>query len=332
MKKLILILVVLYSAPAFADCLTLPIIGDGSEGSPYRPDIPKSLAQYAWTAHIPPKIPFKADGPKYADAIVCLPDSVKLPISMAPMTRDIAIREMAKRDPRIDVSPLSVKVPEPKTVIGKMIEAAIRGLWRWLEPALAWATSSTDNFNRADNADLGAAWDVYTTPCQILSNAAHSDGGGTNRCIEGYNTYIPTANQYVEITLAGNTPTSGDVSALVRLQAPTTYSTYLCRANFGEGGASSNIQRRDAGSLANLASESSTNWGSAPDVIRCEITNSAITFKRNGSTLLTTANDGTYTSGRGGIGIFDDLDFIDNFEVGDLPTSSRAPRKPIIYQ
>jgi len=327
MKRSVFVLaLLLYALPAFADCIVAPVIGDGTDKNPRSPSIPVALAKLPnlkWTAYLPPKA---------TTAIVCFPDSLKIPVGIPTITRDEAARQINALDSKIPVKPDALNLPAAKTSFENFLDRVLRLAGRYVGAAVAWATSSTDDFNRADNADLGAAWDVYTTPCQILSNAAHSDGGATNRCIEGYNTYIPTANQYVEITLAGNTPTSGDVSALVRLQAPTTYSTYLCRANFGEGGASSNIQRRDAGSLANLASESSTNWGSAPDVIRCEITNSAITFKRNGSTLLTTANDGTYTSGRGGIGIFDDLDFIDNFEVGDLPTSSRAPRKPIIYQ
>jgi len=228
------------------------------------------------------------------------------------------------------VSPLSVKVPEPKTVIGKMIEGAIRGLWRWLEPALAWATSATDDFNRADNLDLGAAWDVYTSGCQISSTQVQSVGD-TDRCVEGFNTLIPGNNQYSQIALAvASLGRSGDVSVLVRLQAPSTYSTYLCRASNLESNTGA-IQRRDAGTLSQLASENATTWADG-DVIRCEITDSTIVFKRNGSTLLTTANDGTYTSGRGGIALFDLFSRGDNFEVGDLPTSSRAPHKPIILQ
>jgi len=210
----------------------------------------------------------------------------------------------------------------------------------FLVTASAFAGSGSDNFTGTD-PDLGTLWDVYndataggaSMPCQRISDTAVNSSDG-DRCVEGFNGYIPGANQYAQfvvVTLASN---SVDLSALVRLQPPADYSTYQCRIQ-GTGGTTSRIARRDAGANTTLASESATTWVGG-DSLRCEASGTGLTLKRNGTSLLT-ATDATYTTGRGGISILDNQvginAVLDDFEAGDVVSGGSTHRtSPMVFQ
>lgn len=203
-----------------------------------------------------------------------------------------------------------------------------------------FAASGADSFTGTDS-DLGALWDPYndataggaSMPCQRVSDTAANSSAG-DRCVEGFNGYIPGANQYGQFVIAGIGTNSTDVSVLIRLQPSLDYSTYQCRIQ-GSGGTTSRIARRDAGLNTTLASESATTWG-AGDSPRCEASGSGLTLKRNGASLLT-ATDTTYGTGRGGISILDNPEassaFIDDVEFGDLVTGGSVRRTaPMMFQ
>jgi len=226
----------------------------------------------------------------------------------------------------------------------QLIDRALRTAARYLSPAIAWATTSTDNFNRADSSDLGAAWDAYNNPsannCQILSNQV-TNVTSTVDCVEGYSTLIPGASQYTQFSLPiGFTSVSPGTlwaSAVVRLQAPPTYSGYYCRAQPDLETNTSRIRRVDAGANSTLANDTTNPQWAAGDVLRCDITGTTINMKKNGATVLTASTGGEYTTGRGGINIADDPAFIfnpiDDFEVGDIGGAAVTVRhRPLVLQ
>jgi len=208
-------------------------------------------------------------------------------------------------------------------------------------PAVTWAANGSDNFT-GDDPDLGSQWDPYndataggaSMPCRRYSNTA-ANSSATDRCVEGFNGYLPGANQYGQFTVAAIGANNTDVSALLRLQPPFDYSTYQFRLQ-GTGGTTSRIARRDAGVNTTLASESATTWAPG-DLLRVEASGTGLTLKRNGVTLLTTT-DATYVSGRGGITILDDQSppsaLLDDAEFGDLGTAGAALRRtsPMMFQ
>jgi len=156
------------------------------------------------------------------------------------------------------------------------------------------------------------------------------------RCFEGYSTYIPGNNQYAQLTLK-ETSWSGflDVSALVRLAAPTTLSGYACRIAPSTETNHSAIRRYDSGSNTKLASESSTDWVDG-DILRCEARGDTITLKKNGTVIINATGETTYSSGRSGVGVLSDpagnVNWADDFEVGDLTTTTVVRHKPVVIQ
>jgi len=365
MRKLFLVLVfVLSASSAFAEpsCLQLPIDGNGldvkdartgvvtdefkldDKHGAFRPSIPKQLTDlYPKTAYTYTTIGFPkiiAGKPEFSTLFACFPDSLVIPPGLGPMTRDYAAMLAHNRDPKVAFNPDVLKVKEPKiTILEQLIGRVWRVASRYLGTAIAWATTSTDNFDRADNADLGAAWDPYLDACRIIINAASNSTAATE-CVEGYSTYIPGANQYVQAVLSqGFLLTGRYVWLIVHLQAPTTYSGYYCRAQSDDQTNTSRIRRVDAGSSSTLANDTTVPQWVAGDTLRCEITGTTVTFKKNGATVLTAATANEYSTGRGGIGIFDDpgsatfdLNILDDFEVGDLGASTLVRHRPVVIQ
>ena len=110
-----------------------------------------------------------------------------------------------ERNPRLwPFNPDALTVPiRPQRQSG--LQRFLGALWDYIGPAEAWAGSETEPFTAADSSDLGANWTAYDdgsglVPCRISNNAA---AGTTTavRCYEGFSHYLPTANQYVEVTL-----------------------------------------------------------------------------------------------------------------------------------
>lgn len=73
---------------------------------------------------------------------------------------------------------------------------------------------ASDNFNRADNADVGAVWSPNTaepgsTGMQIVSNAVVFKAPSSSESAEIYNALTAPANQYSEVTYNGAQPADG---------------------------------------------------------------------------------------------------------------------------
>lgn len=332
MKPYLILLFLLCASPAYAVCAMVNIIGDGSDASPYRPNLPPGIT---WNAHIPSN----PDGtPKFADSVVCFPDSLPAQAAKRAISTQNAKDTIQARDPKIkDVNAVD-KLPSP------IIRGSLRDYWqrayrfaqRHIGKAVAWAASAIDTFDRTDGA-LGANWaSGYSGEgtATIVSNAAEC--AVTLRCVASYSAFVPGANQYAQgITLQYNSSGDSDTGVGVRLAAPATFTGYFARCGI-VGANTTVIQKRIAGSGTNLATEAVTAWQTT-DVVRLEASGTALTLKRNGVLLLSTT-DSDIASGRGGILLASTTSEagqearLNDFETGDLGGVARVPRKPIVIQ
>ena len=190
----------------------------------------------------------------------------------------------------------------------------------WLLLVLAspvLAATATDDFERGDSADLGAAWDTYdSAPCQILSGKVWFTTDNV-RCVEGYNGLIPTDAQSAEITVAIVGMPFNNGGVFVRLQAPTAYSGYMCRMNAD----SAQIEVRTNGTQTAVLAPAASNpvtWADG-DVMRCEANGAVITmYQNNVQVAQGTDGSNTYPSGRTGIFLTNGDITIASFTVADL--------------
>jgi hypothetical protein len=167
-------------------------------------------------------------------------------------------------------------------------------------------TLFTDPFNRADNADLGAAYtDSYTgfTTGKILSQRLVPSAVGV-AAVEHYTGGTTPNDQWSEVTIEALT--SGVVAQVgthVRLTNPTTYSGYRCFAASNQTN-KAGIRRFTAGVSTSIGTNDTTTVWGVGDTLRCEIRGTTIKLYRvvgTVETLLTSATDATYASGTTGI-------------------------------
>jgi glucose/arabinose dehydrogenase len=173
-------------------------------------------------------------------------------------------------------------------------------------PTTNRTTLFTDPFNRADNADLGAAYtDSYTgfTTGKILSQRLVPSAVGV-AAVEHYTGGTTPNDQWSEVTIGALT--SGVVAQVgthVRLTNPTTFSGYRCFAAINQTN-KAGIRRFTAGVSTSIGTNDTTTVWGVGDTLRCEIRGTTIKLYRvvgTVETLLTSATDATYASGTTGI-------------------------------
>lgn len=154
-----------------------------------------------------------------------------------------------------------------------------------------------DFFNRA-NGELGADWDEYGAPyngLQIVSNRVQAAAVGGSDSFES-NSVALNNDQYAQITVASMVAAAnGQAGAVVRAATPTTATLYYGSTS---GGTGTFIVKYVAGAATTLASNATD--GVAGDIMRLQVTGSALRLFRNGVSELT-ATDSAITSGRAGI-------------------------------
>jgi len=182
--------------------------------------------------------------------------------------------------------------------------------------------SASDNFNRADNVDLGANWDPIVSSLQIVTNRVRATALGTVS-FERYNAFTPTNDQETQVTVA--TFTGADVQyayAAVRMSADASPNEDLYRAAAGrnDAGVTTYLQKVVNGANTNIATENATTWA-AGDTLRIRVVGTNLTVFRNGVSLLTGV-DADIASGNGGLGIFQNVTIsqaeIDDWSVTDV--------------
>jgi hypothetical protein len=155
---------------------------------------------------------------------------------------------------------------------------------------------ATDNFTRADNANLGANWSVVQGGIVIAIESNAAKGYSTSA---EYWTGAGTFNndQYSQLTLTTFTG-SAYASTFVRVSAA---GGYFCRA---EEGYQNEIRKFSTDwQTTSVLTSSSSNLFVAGDVMKCEVVGTTINLRKNGAIVLTTT-DSTYNAGAPGIASF----------------------------
>lgn len=152
----------------------------------------------------------------------------------------------------------------------------------------------TDNFNRADNSDLGASWTPVTDQLQIVGNAVQLFSG--NDATERYSAVTWTANQSSEAKITAAATTSAGVGYGVSVRCSAAANT--CYRVVINGDGEWEIGRVVAGAFTSMAS--GTTAYSAGAVLKLSAIGSTITTTYNGSQL-NSQSEGTITTGSPGL-------------------------------
>jgi hypothetical protein len=181
--------------------------------------------------------------------------------------------------------------------------------------------AAADNFNRADNLNLGAAWDPYTgrNALQLVGNSVRGSGiGGDN--VESYNAVPLPNNQWSQATLTGwNGTIYHNAHVSVRLSTNlATLTGYVGRVGSDN---KASIGKWTAGVFSVLASVPYT--PGVGDILRIEAEGTTLRFFVN-NVLRVSTTDASYASGRPGLTIYIDGGGtvgqvqLDNFSAGNF--------------
>jgi hypothetical protein len=163
------------------------------------------------------------------------------------------------------------------------------------------AVLATDDFNRANNTDLGANWNVQTgeTRLDLNSNAVRESSQNSD-CAENNSAVTWPDDQYsqVKVTLSGSpwSDHSGGGPGVRMSSSAQTYYRAVCNIN------SSNtigIGKKVAGSFTQLGTRSTTY--AAATVVYLEVQGSTLLVKYGGTTLGAGISDSSITTGRAGL-------------------------------
>jgi hypothetical protein len=177
-------------------------------------------------------------------------------------------------------------------------------------------TLATDNFNRADNTDIGSSWDgdYYvsgaTAPLQIVSNKVRAGVASTKESNETYNAVALPSDQWAQITLSTWAADANERYAWVNVRAgaPQVPSYYQCQAVRNNASGYTVIIERENGNgvYTNLATGSGVVWA-AGDTLTCEaigLSPTIINLYRNGTLALSASDNDALTGLRTGAGIW----------------------------
>jgi len=201
-------------------------------------------------------------------------------------------------------------------------------------------TTSSDNFNRPSNTDLGAAWDIYAglTGCQIVNNIEVAASGVNATSEEYYNAFVPGNDQFAQVTItAFASAVYEDIGVGMRSDIPANGRFfYQALAELNNGTQTSELIVRSSGGTVTLSTDINNPW-SVSDVLAITANSTTISVYRNGSIISPlTVTDSTLTAGGGSIriknstgGNLEDVK-LDNFTVGDYADWVGAPTTPAI--
>ena len=193
---------------------------------------------------------------------------------------------------------------------------------------------NADDFTRADNADIGTAWDAGytgTNPFKIVSGRIQSTDT-IKDSVESYNVSNPN-DQWAQTTFSIYLPTNTHPGIMLHLANSPTFSGYECRVV--APGTFTRITRWNAGVQdLTVASTSGVTWGNG-DKMRCEIQGTTMTIYRivgTSETLVVSGSDGLFTTGKTGLINFSgtatsDLQ-LDKFVMGGF--SGTPPVEPTV--
>lgn len=176
---------------------------------------------------------------------------------------------------------------------------------------------ATDDFNRANNTDLGANWDSYSSfnSLDVNSNAARAGAVGGDDTMESWNADSFANDQFFESTIGLWSGSEGlYVGGILRAAAPDTHTMYV----FYGKAPGATIYKRVAGSSASIADDVSEDFDPG-DVVRGEAEGTALRLKKNGALVLSGSDSGI-SSGRAGVAVY----ISDGLTVDDATINSWA--------
>jgi hypothetical protein len=208
---------------------------------------------------------------------------------------------------------------------------------------LVYAATFQDDFNRADNSDLGANWDSGypdADPLQIVGGKVRVTNLGTDARETA--TASLGNNQFAQVevvTLPDPFFGGGRVEWMVtaRSAAPADLTNYECVAYMlNPLTTTTQLAKRVNGTFTELGATTINTWAPG-DVLKLTVSGTTISCYQNSDLILQTT-DGGLTSGRVGLAMFLSPDThsihnleIDNFQGGDLG-AVRVRRRPIIWR
>lgn len=200
---------------------------------------------------------------------------------------------------------------------------------------------ATDDFNRADNADLGANWTPQRAgvngglAMRIVSQQVMPDSGADVSC-EYWSAASFNANQYSQVVLANELETgTGDpaygIGPAVRIQTTGTGPVYGSYYVSARSGALLLIYQPDGEGWQMSTLDTYAGTVTLGDTIRLEANETTLTVKQNGTTRIT-QTDSNLASGAVGIRgqLANNNPAIDNWEGGDL-VATVPPRHRVHY-
>lgn len=183
------------------------------------------------------------------------------------------------------------------------------------------AVLASDTFTRANNADLGTAWDVQTGQAafSLTSNAA-TPSSTTADCGETYNGVTWPNDQYsqAKVSMTGGTSGVGPgVACRCSSSAHTLYRAVVC------GAATNNIElAKFVTGTYTMVTQRTQTWTNGT-VLRLEVQGSSLRIYAGGTQLGATVTDAAIASGRAGINYSSELGapILDDWEGGDFTTT-----------
>ena len=182
------------------------------------------------------------------------------------------------------------------------------------------STLATDDFNRADSANLGANWTALDTTFAIASNQAAANGAGGVFTVRYTGATFPD-DQWAQVTVNASVETQTDQGCgpCVRMQAGGNL--YLLQGNTVE----TRIYKRVSGGYTQLGTDGPSI--AAGDVLYLEIQGSQLIAKKNGSTICGSPTDSAIASGNAGLwaGPLNTVNNVDDFSAGDFAAAGPSP-------
>lgn len=183
------------------------------------------------------------------------------------------------------------------------------------------AVLASDNFNRADNADLGASWDVLTgnNAFSIVANAVSPANVGDDSA-ESNNSVTWPNDQYSQVVLITSGYSGGandGVGVGVALRCATGARTFYRIVAAGAISNGTELAKFVAGSYTSLGNSSQA-WVTT-NILYGEAVGTTIKVKRNGTDIIS-VTDSAITSGRPGLSHSGPsaAAVLDDWEGGDL--------------
>lgn len=182
---------------------------------------------------------------------------------------------------------------------------------------------ATDDFNRADNADLGANWTIQSgqAALQIVSNRAVPSNNFSD-CGEIWVADSFSDDQYSEsvvTALHSSAPAETGIGPIVR--GSTSVASYYAVVVNSTAANPWTLAKRVTGTYSDL--HDGLDLFANGDTVRLEVSGTTLTVKRNGSTIYTTT-DPSVTTGRPGIWYSSAAsdEAVDSWAGGDLVTAA----------